>query len=154
PHKRCRSARALADDLARFLAGKPIQARPVGIWERSIKWARRRPVAAALAGVSCLTAISLLFGAFIWAEYQHQRAQGAVKDFKLTQQELKDYQSFAVGWEKAQEALLGGKAALASGDFQNARMKGVEALNRFAAVEILNKAASELKLEKFKGEAE
>ena len=154
PHRRYPSARALADDLARFLAGEPIQARPVSLWERGIKWARRRPVAAALAGVSCLTTVSLMFGGFIWAEHQHQRAQGAEKDSQLAQQELKDYQSFAAGREKAQEALLKGKAALAIGDFQNARMKAVEALNRIAAVETLNKAGSEPKLGKFKAEAE
>jgi serine/threonine protein kinase/Tfp pilus assembly protein PilF len=154
PQRRYPSARALADDLARFLAGEPIQARPVGLWERAIKWARRRPVAAALAGVSCLTAISLLFGAFIWAEYQYQQAQVAVKDSELARQKLEDYQTLAAGLEKAQGALLAGKVYLASGDFQNARMKAAEALNRIAAVETLNKAGSEPRLEEFKAEAE
>src|SRR5262249_5571752 len=43
PEKRYASARELADDLKCFLDNEPIQARRSGIWERTAKWARRRP---------------------------------------------------------------------------------------------------------------
>jgi WD40 repeat protein len=56
PARRFSSAAALAQDLARFLAGRPIQARPASAWERSLKWARRRPALAAL------TALAVVFG--------------------------------------------------------------------------------------------
>ena len=60
PHRRYASAEALGDDLRRFLTGEPIAARPVGRLERAVKWARRRPAAAALLGVSGAS-ILLLF---------------------------------------------------------------------------------------------
>jgi serine/threonine protein kinase/Tfp pilus assembly protein PilF len=58
--KRYPSALALADDLHRFLASEPIQARPVRLWERGLKWARRRPALAALVGVLAVAVPGLL----------------------------------------------------------------------------------------------
>src|SRR5215469_2008445 len=48
PAKRYVTASELADDLGRFLAGRPIQARPVGRVERVYRWAKRNPALAAL----------------------------------------------------------------------------------------------------------
>jgi WD40 repeat protein len=62
PRQRYHSAEALAEDLGRFLAGKPIQARAAGAWERAVKWARRRPAVAALVAVSCLAALGVVGG--------------------------------------------------------------------------------------------
>jgi WD40 repeat protein/serine/threonine protein kinase len=58
--KRYGSARELAEDLHRFLAGEPIRARPVPMWERGLKWARRRPALAALVAVSVSAALALV----------------------------------------------------------------------------------------------
>src|SRR5262245_6518887 len=62
PTKRYPSAFALADDLERWLRGEPIQARPSTSLERAIKWAKRRPAAAALVAVSVAGTVVLLAG--------------------------------------------------------------------------------------------
>ena len=62
PQRRYASANDLADDLGRFLAHEPIQARPVTAAERLLKWTRRRPAIAALVLVSLAAVLSLAAG--------------------------------------------------------------------------------------------
>ena len=58
PGRRYAGAGELADDLGRFLDGKPIRGRPISPLGRLTKWAKRRPTAAAL-----LAAVLLLLAA-------------------------------------------------------------------------------------------
>jgi hypothetical protein len=82
PAQRYETAAALADDLGRFLRGEPVRARPVGLAERVVKWARRRP---ALAAAYALGLLTLLLGvggsaaAWLWqrAEAARDQAEGA-----------------------------------------------------------------------------
>jgi WD40 repeat protein/tetratricopeptide (TPR) repeat protein len=75
PRKRYASAEALAEDLRRFLAGEPIRARPVSSWERGVKWVHRRPVQAALLGLSAVAGLALI--AALAALWQHAEARAA-----------------------------------------------------------------------------
>jgi WD40 repeat protein/tRNA A-37 threonylcarbamoyl transferase component Bud32 len=73
PHQRYDSARALAGDLRKFLEGRPVKARPVTLWERAGKWARRQPGVAALVALVALL-IALLAGSIGWDAWQTYEA--------------------------------------------------------------------------------
>jgi WD40 repeat protein len=64
--RRYPTASALADDLERFLAGRPIRARPASAWERGRKWARRRPAQAALVALAVFVAAASA-GGMAWS---------------------------------------------------------------------------------------
>ncbi len=76
PERRYATARDLADDLRRFLDGRPILARPVSVAGRLVLWARRRPAVAALAGAILLTtAVGFATVTWLW-----QRAEIAAEE--------------------------------------------------------------------------
>lgn len=54
PSARYGSAQELFDELKRYQSGEPIQARPIGPLSRLVRWSRREPKLAALAGVVAL----------------------------------------------------------------------------------------------------
>ncbi|MDX1644257.1 MAG: protein kinase [Thermoanaerobaculia bacterium] len=74
PERRYGSARALAEDLERYLADEPIRARPIGLVERLGRRIRRHPVAAALATVALLG----LLGLGSYAAWTRHRARQEV----------------------------------------------------------------------------
>ncbi|MEQ8786980.1 MAG: protein kinase [Pirellulaceae bacterium] len=66
PHKRYGTPELLAEDLGRFLEGRPVSARPVGMPTKVWRWTRRNPVVASLLLLSALlllagTAVSTVF---------------------------------------------------------------------------------------------
>jgi serine/threonine protein kinase len=72
PRQRYPSAQALADDLDRFRTGEPIQARPAGAWERAVKWTKRRPLAAALLGISGVAVLTLFLASLLYSSRLHR----------------------------------------------------------------------------------
>jgi serine/threonine protein kinase len=93
PAKRYASALDLADDLRRFLEGRPIEARPTPGYERAWKWARRRPAAAALLVLALLaplvvTAVSVR--AAVTVNRKNVELTEAYQDLEAAQDDLKD----------------------------------------------------------------
>jgi eukaryotic-like serine/threonine-protein kinase len=79
PGRRYASASDLADDLRRFLEGRPIQARPAKPWQRLWKWARRRPAAATLIAAS---ASVLIFAIALFPMYRQMAHQAALRSIE------------------------------------------------------------------------
>jgi tetratricopeptide (TPR) repeat protein len=98
PGKRYASAEALADDLHRFLEGKPIQARPVPVWKRLGRSARRRPALVAW-GIVVAALVGLLATAWSYFHTADQLAHHQAQE---------KYQQFV---QRRDEALLYGLLA-------------------------------------------
>ena len=71
PDQRYPSARALADDLARYLDGRAVSVRAPGTWERLARWARRDTKLAVAAAALLLTLVTGVAVSFV----QWQRAE-------------------------------------------------------------------------------
>jgi WD40 repeat protein len=103
PQQRYATALDLAEDLRRFCNGEPIRARPITAVERAVKWARRRPVVAALmAGIVVVTALA--FGSISVALWQTRLAQ---------QNEAQQRQSAEAALDRAERSVYFGNIALA-----------------------------------------
>ncbi len=105
PSRRYSTARELALDLRRYLAGEPIHARPVGLPERFWRWCRRKPAVAGLSGA----VVALLLMAAIGS------TAGLVQ--------------FRLAWEVTEKARTEATAALADGQSRIVRFT-VDAGNR------------------------
>jgi hypothetical protein len=70
--KRYITALALAEDLGRFLEGKPIQARRTGLPERSWRWCRRNPALASATALAAaaLVAVTVLSITFAFSQFR------------------------------------------------------------------------------------
>ncbi len=82
PRRRYATALELAEDLRRYLDRQPILARPTPPWERTWKWARRRPTAATALSSGVMGVALLLGGAF----YYNARLRVAVRTAKNAEQ--------------------------------------------------------------------
>lgn len=85
PGRRYAGARQFADDLERYLANEPIQARRAGAAERLGKWVRRHPAWAALVGVIGVGAMTAL-GSAAWyvRDLRDRHVQSLLQQAHLT----------------------------------------------------------------------
>ena len=135
PQRRYGSARALADDLRRWLAGEPILARPVTSAERAWKWTRRNPVLATLAAALLFSLIGGGFG--LWRSYREVRS--ALKATRNAENQAQ---------QSLREALLAQSRALGAAHASGQRWAALDALARAARIgpslELRNEAAAAL----------
>src|SRR5262249_51802821 len=79
PSRRYQDAEELAEDLERFLADRPIRARPVGILERAWKWSQRKPAIAGLLAALVL-AVGVGFAGITWQWREAVAARDVAQD--------------------------------------------------------------------------
>ena len=78
PEARYRSARVLAEDLERWLAGEPILARRASPLERAAKWMRRHPLLTTL-WLALATAVLVSAGVIVGSQMRVAAAHGAAQ---------------------------------------------------------------------------
>jgi WD40 repeat protein len=103
PARRYADARALADDLQRFLAGDPILARPVGPIGRTWRWARRNPLVASLLALVAVLLAGTAVGSGAQAMRLDQERRKAVAALRAEKEALKDREQALAGQRKATE---------------------------------------------------
>ena len=86
PAQRYQSAAALADDLARFVKGEPVRARPIGPGGRIARWCRRNPLVASLTAVLVLAMVGGISGiARQWRQAEVERRNAVASDLEAEQ---------------------------------------------------------------------
>jgi tetratricopeptide (TPR) repeat protein/predicted Ser/Thr protein kinase len=139
--RRYESAKAMADDLRRFLNGQPIVARPTPLWLRMAKWARRRPAVAGFAAASLVAGLAVAAALFAYfrgelAQARADRQQAQAAQERL-QREADERQRLDAVRSDAQGMIGLARAAHSRKQLQDAsrhltgaleRMKGEESL--------------------------
>jgi len=87
PWGRFSSAAALADDLRRFLEGRPILAKPVTRLQRGVMWARRQPVLAGLLAMVVILTITA-WVSLSWG-WQAARDRAAEAELRIVAEQAK-----------------------------------------------------------------
>lgn len=131
--RRYKTARDLADDLRRYLAGEPIAARRAGSLERMVKWVRRRPSRALVLAGSVLIVLSLA-GATLWVGWQRAATASAVDE---DLRHVSDSQRSS-DWVGARAALERAKGRLGTAGAEHLRQRVRQAEDDLALVAALD----------------
>ena len=98
PAARYASADDLADDLERFLCGKPVRAKPIGAVRRALRWAVRHPVQSVFTAVTALAVVAAIaLGAWNWQQAERHRLE-----MRLAH-ESEERQRFFAGLERVRQ---------------------------------------------------
>ncbi len=125
PGQRYASARALAEDLRRFLVGEPIQARPAGPVGRAWRWCLRHPTQTALTAALALVVVGAVAALFLWQRAEMHRRQGALEAELERREEARRR-------EDGLRAAAEGQAALALAELRAGRFGGAADILRQA----------------------
>src|SRR5262249_8134732 len=87
PASRYQSGQAVAEDLRRFLADRPIMARRSSLWERFWRWRRRNPLAAALVLAVVTTLLTGIAFSLFFAIQANEQAKQANASTEAAEQE-------------------------------------------------------------------
>ena len=80
PDKRYQSSNDFSDELARFINGEPIHARPIGRIARTWRWCKRKPMATAAMVLSIALVLAIGAGSSIYAVMESNRAERAIRN--------------------------------------------------------------------------
>lgn len=83
PNKRYSTAKELADELRRFLAGDPIEARPVSAGEHLWRWGRKNPRIPILFGSLLVAAAVAYMVAWFWFDHIYTRSNEVLTERAL-----------------------------------------------------------------------
>ena len=86
PGERYGTTEELAQDLERWLAARPILARPLGLWATAGRWARRHPAVATLAVALAIAVAAIVVGTSLAAmriRHAEQRADASLRESLL-----------------------------------------------------------------------
>jgi serine/threonine protein kinase len=123
PSRRYASAAELADDLERFLDGKPILARPLGAVENFLRWVWRYPVMSSLIAVLVVVAISTAVLAIIG---EHQRLILAVYINRLVDETERQRAELVVWRKRLEDVKLDAEQATNNRKALNRQLQEVE----------------------------
>jgi serine/threonine-protein kinase len=120
PARRYATAGELSGDLARFIAGEPVRARPLGVGARLLRRAARHPVIAGL--VALLFLVALYTGI---TEYSLSRAQQAARRAELSRARA-EQEALRTDLDRARAELEGLRSHEAARRGQQAALRSID----------------------------
>src|SRR5207249_8010346 len=98
PRKRYPTARELAEDLRRFLAGEPVVARPVGRLEKGWRWCRRNPAVASLLAAVLLVMTTGITVSSLLAVRASEARQGKQRETERSEEHTSDSSHVSISY--------------------------------------------------------
>ena len=113
--RRYRSAEALAEDIGRWLANKPVHAHPIGLAERSWRRCRSNPLVAGLVGAVAALSIASIIGALVGLSRIVAEQKATAAALKVAREERRNAESRATEAEDQRRLALVGRHSVIHG---------------------------------------